>query len=81
MKSLKNLITAPAEALLSTPEDPLVFQDTELAYSEMQQDTIWDRISLQQTYELSFGSGRYLTAGHPHSTNRVHYRNIGCQKR
>jgi hypothetical protein len=39
MESLKNLITAPAEALLSTSEDPQVFQDTELAYSEMQ-DTI-----------------------------------------
>lgn len=38
MKSLKNLITAPAEALLSTPEDPQVFQDIELVYSEMQQN-------------------------------------------
>lgn len=38
MKSLKNLITAPAEALLSTPEDPPVLEGTELAYSEMQQN-------------------------------------------
>jgi hypothetical protein len=36
MKSLKNLITAPVEDLLLTPEDPQVFQDIELVYSEMQ---------------------------------------------
>ena len=62
MKSLKNLIKAPAEARLSTPEEPQVFQDTEPAYSEMQQDAIRDHFLWQQAYELSFAPGQYLTA-------------------
>ncbi len=56
------LVTAPAATPQSMPETPKVFQETELWYSEMQQDAIGHCFLWQRESGLSFVLGQCLSA-------------------